>query len=65
MVLFRLQGASGNILLMWDRRVVEKLDGCAGEFLVAISFRNVKGHFLGRLRVFMAQMPLVIEGFCG
>jgi len=46
MVLFRLQGASGNILLMWDRRVVEKLDGCAGEFLVAISFRNVKGHFL-------------------
>jgi hypothetical protein len=44
-VLFRLQGASGGVLLMWDRRVVEKIDGCVGEFSVAVSFRNVEDHF--------------------
>jgi hypothetical protein len=26
---------------MWDKRVVEKLDVCFGEFTLAISFRNV------------------------
>jgi len=25
--------------------VVEKIDGCVGEFLMAISFRNVENHF--------------------
>jgi hypothetical protein len=33
--------ASGGILLMWDRRVVTKLDICLGSFVVACSFRNV------------------------
>jgi hypothetical protein len=35
-------GASGGILLMWDRRVVAKIDECMGRFVVACSFRNVK-----------------------
>jgi len=38
-------GASGGILIMWDRRVVEKIDECVGEFYVACSFRNVEDQF--------------------
>jgi hypothetical protein len=34
-------GASGGILLMWDRRVVSKVDVCQGNFVAACSFRNV------------------------
>jgi hypothetical protein len=30
---------------MWDRRVVEKIEECVGEFIVACSFRNVDGGF--------------------
>jgi hypothetical protein len=38
-------GASGGILLMWDRRVVSKIDVCRGSFVVACSFKNVDGWF--------------------
>jgi hypothetical protein len=34
-------GASGGILLLWDRRVVSKVDVCQGNFVAACSFRNV------------------------
>ena len=34
-------GASGGILLMWDTRVVEKLDEAVGHFSVSCKFRNV------------------------
>jgi exonuclease III len=34
-------GASGGILLMWDRRVVSKVDVCQSNFVAACSFRNV------------------------
>jgi hypothetical protein len=34
-------GASGGILLMWDRRVVTKIEVCLGNYLAACSFRNV------------------------
>jgi hypothetical protein len=40
-----LRGASRGILLMWDRRMVEKIEDCVGTFLVACSFRNVSEHF--------------------
>jgi hypothetical protein len=33
-------GASGGILLMWDRRVVEKVEECVGRYTVACSLRN-------------------------
>jgi exonuclease III len=36
------RGASGGILLMWDRRVVSKIDSCVGNFVVACHFRNVE-----------------------
>ena len=34
-------GASGGILLMWDKRVVTKVDVCLGNFVAASSFKNV------------------------
>jgi hypothetical protein len=34
-------GASGGILLMWDRRVVSKVEVCHGSYVVACYFRNV------------------------
>jgi hypothetical protein len=39
------RGASGGILLMWDRRVVKKIKVCMGEFVVTCSFRNVVADF--------------------
>lgn len=27
---------------MWDRRVMEKIEECVGEFTIACSFRNVE-----------------------
>jgi hypothetical protein len=30
---------------MWDRRVVEKIKECVGEFTVACSFRNIEDSF--------------------
>jgi len=38
-------GASGGILILWDRRIVEKLDEYVGEFVVACSFRSVADDF--------------------
>jgi hypothetical protein len=38
-------GPSGGILLMWDRRVVEKLEECVGRYVVACAFKSVKEHF--------------------
>jgi hypothetical protein len=35
------RGASGGILLMWDSRVVSRIDSCLGKFVVACNFRNV------------------------
>jgi hypothetical protein len=34
-------GASGGILIMWDTRVVEKVDVCVGAYTLAVSFKNV------------------------
>lgn len=34
-------GASGGVLLMWDKRVIESIEECVGEFLVATLFKNV------------------------
>jgi len=39
-------GASGGILIMWDKRVVEKIDVCVGEFTLVVSFRNVVDCFV-------------------
>lgn len=39
------RGAYGGILLMWDKRVVEKIEDCVGNFMVACSFRSVSDSF--------------------
>jgi exonuclease III len=36
------RGASGGILIMWDRRVVTRIDTCMGRFVGACFFRNVE-----------------------
>ena len=38
-------GASGGMLLMWDRRVVEKREECMGGYTFACSFKNVEDQF--------------------
>jgi hypothetical protein len=37
--------ALGGILLMCDRRVVERIEACVGAFSVACSFRSVDNNF--------------------
>ncbi len=37
-------GASGGIILMWDRRIVEKLDAAVGHFSISCKFQNVLDH---------------------
>jgi endonuclease/exonuclease/phosphatase family metal-dependent hydrolase len=39
------RGASGGILIMWNRRIVEKIDVYVGEFVVACSFRSIADNF--------------------
>ena len=39
-------GASGGILVMWDRRVVEKVDEATGHFSVSCKFKNVADQFV-------------------
>jgi exonuclease III len=38
-------GASGGILLMWDRRVVEKIDEAVGLFSVSCKFRCISDQY--------------------
>ena len=38
-------GASGGILLLWDKRVLEKMDEAAGQFSLSCKFRNVYNQF--------------------
>ncbi|KAG2701660.1 hypothetical protein I3760_06G055400 [Carya illinoinensis] len=39
------KGASGGIIVMWDRRVVEMLDHYVGEFMVVCQFKSVDDGF--------------------
>ena len=39
------KGASGGILLMWDQRVVEKIEEAVGHFSVSCRFKNVSDQF--------------------
>jgi hypothetical protein len=50
-----LRGASKKILLMWDRRTVEKIEDCLGMYTVSCSFRSVSDNFIitGRKKYFL------------
>ncbi|KAG6667876.1 hypothetical protein CIPAW_01G131400 [Carya illinoinensis] len=39
-------GASGGVVVMWDRRVVEKEEDFIGQYMVACSFKCVSNNFL-------------------
>ena len=39
-------GASGGVVVMWDRRVVEKVEEYIGRYMVACSFKCVLDDFL-------------------
>ena len=39
-------GVSGGILLMWDNRVVDKVEEAVGRFSVSCKFKNVVDHFV-------------------
>jgi hypothetical protein len=54
-------GASGGILLMWDRRVVEKVEAWEGSYSIACSFRNVSDDSSGLLRVCMGRTWTMID----
>jgi exonuclease III len=39
-------GSNGGLLLMWDRRVVEKREDCMGHYTMACCFQNMQDHFV-------------------
>lgn len=39
------KGASSGVPIMFDKRVVARLEECVGDFTVACSFENVEGGF--------------------
>ena len=39
-------GALGGVLVMWDRRMVEKIDKAVERFFVSCKFKNVVDHFV-------------------
>lgn len=40
-----LNGVLEHILVMWDKRVVEKMEDSLGKFIVACSYKNVMDEF--------------------
>ena len=50
------EGASGGILLMWNRRVVEKIKEAVGHFLISCRFKNVSDQFEWVSQVSMVQI---------
>jgi len=39
-------GASDGIMIMWDRRAVEKVDECMGQYTSVVSLRNADDNFM-------------------
>jgi hypothetical protein len=38
-------GGLRSILIMWDRRMVKKIEDCVGEFSIVNLFKNVEHQF--------------------
>jgi hypothetical protein len=60
-------GTSNGILLLRDKRVVEKIEAYVGEYVVACSFRNIADDFTWAfVGVWsMVQISTVVEGLFG
>jgi hypothetical protein len=52
-----------GILLMWNRRVVEKIEVCVGEYVVACSLRTIL--LLGFLWGFTVLITILFEDLYG
>jgi exonuclease III len=57
--------ASDGILIMWDRRVMEKIDVCVWECSLAITFRNVEDQFTWAFAGIYGPNSIWIEGSLG
>ena len=57
-------GASGQVLMMWDTQVVNKMEESMGRFLVSCKLTSVSDQF-GRLLVFMVLIYTKTGGFYG
>jgi len=53
------RGASGGILVMWDRRVVEKIEECVRSILLLAPSEMLKTVSLGLLREFMGLIMMM------
>ena len=47
---------AGGVLIMWDRRVLEKLEVLVGLFSMSVQWKGVEDGLFGHVQGFMAQM---------
>jgi len=47
---------AGGVLIMWDRRVLEKLEVLVGLFSMLVQWKGVEDGLFGHVQGFMAQM---------
>jgi hypothetical protein len=59
------RGALDGILLMWDRRVVTKIEVCVGEFVQLVILRMWRTSLFGRLRGYMVRTLIILDIFFG
>jgi hypothetical protein len=55
----------GGILLMWDRRVVEKVEQCVGRYTVACSLCDIGDNVVWAFGGVTVRMMEGIGGNCG
>jgi hypothetical protein len=58
-------GTAGGVLLLWDKRVVEKLDSFVGRFSVSCLWRGVSDGLLGLVLGFMVLLVILLDKIFG
>ena len=58
----RCNQIAGGVLIMWDRRVQEKLEDMVGTFFVLVQWQGMVDGFIWACLGFMAQMKIVKGG---
>jgi hypothetical protein len=58
-------GASGGILIVWDKRVVEKIEDCFGVYSLAVKFKLIEDFSIWAFAGCMVRIMLEIEEACG
>ena len=57
--------ASGGVLVMWDTRVVNKMEEAMGDFRFLVSLQTCQISFFGRFLVFTVLIYTETGGFIG